>query len=117
MNKKQLGKLVLSRVKFRPIARRFNLLTGEPLPLEDDTWTVRTETPRGLWVDTSSGHGFELAYDHIREFMSDSKNPAGGFLLLKSQVIIRGDHLWAEPLSPKPGGQDLPRMPRFQNAH
>ncbi len=100
MNKAQLRKLALKHVKLRPLARRFDHLTGAELNQIDDEWFVTAVDNRnGLLLYLSrTGHQIQFPYDHIREFMSDTDRNCAGFLILKVQVHLQGDRARVEPL-------------------
>jgi hypothetical protein len=109
MNKSALKKSVGRRVRIRPIAKRFKGGPGGlPLPPVDDIWIISRHQEDGIWIDnTVTHHGTLLRFDQIYDYLSDSLvGQESGFLNLKAQVNIGGNHLWIEPtLRP---GQALP---------
>ena len=102
MNKQALKKMSWSRVKLRPLPRRFHHLTGIELPPVDDTWLIESATSEALPISlNATGHGTVLPFDHIHHFMSGIGNEPG-CLILHAQISISGDRLWVEPTA-RPG--------------
>jgi hypothetical protein len=103
MNKDQIIKSSWSKnVRLRPIPRRFDGgCGGRELPQLDRDWQIQQASKEG-GVPVSDGlHGFNLNWDHIREYVSDSVRGDGyGFLMVKIQVNIGGNDVWLEPILP-----------------
>lgn len=98
MNKANLGKMAGKRVCIRPKARRVDPILGELPPLEDH-WVVISATQKEMQLENPrSGHRLCIGTDHIREFRTDP-NGSDGLLILKSQVILRGNGIDVEPLT------------------
>lgn len=97
MNKTQLVKNKGKQLKTRPIARRIDPTRGELTPI-DYVWLVQGVTDDEMTLyDGATSHLFRLGLDHIKEYRTDPGG-SGGFLMLKSQIILRGASLDVEPL-------------------
>jgi hypothetical protein len=97
VNKDQLKKNKGYRVRLRPIALR------SPLPQIDDDWIIESVENAGIMIrNTRTGHSPVLAYDHIREFMTDVGRDRGGikhgFLRLKVRLTLTDRDVLTEPL-------------------
>jgi hypothetical protein len=100
MNKEQLSKLVGQLITLWPRANRFERISGEAMKEDGRVWFVQRSDPKaGLFITTTGGYGFMLPYDHIVEFISSIEPRVAGTLKLKTQVCIRGDDIWTEPLA------------------
>jgi GTPase SAR1 family protein len=97
MNREKVAKMQGKKVRVRPIARRIEG-TGRELPLIDDWWHIESSSREKLkLVNPRTSHFVTLGTDHIREFMSDYEGGSDGFLLLKSQIILKGASVYVEP--------------------
>jgi len=97
MNRKELAKLKGKRVRLRPIARRSEA-SGKELEHIDDVWLIEDVSPDGVRLSNGrTGHNVVLKDDHIHEYRSDSSSKGDGFLLLHSQVQLKGRDATVEP--------------------
>lgn len=97
MNRQRLSTMHYVQVRVRPIARR--VLDGVELEPEDDRWMIENPThsrEKFLLRNTRTSHTLELGLDHVREYITDPRS--GGFLHLKSQIVLRRDGVFVEPL-------------------
>jgi hypothetical protein len=109
MNKSAMKKSVGHSYRIRPIAKRFKGGPGGlPLPPVDDVWKYTRYDENGIWIEnTVTHHCTLLRWDQMYDYLSDNQlGQPSGFLNLKVQLNIGGDHLWIEPTS-RPG-QALP---------
>jgi hypothetical protein len=98
VNKDQLKKNRGYHVRVRPVALR-----SGGLPQIDDDWLIESVDDVGLTIkNTRTEHRSLLAYDHIREFMTDVARDTGGikhgFLRLKVQLTLTDGNVLIEPL-------------------
>ncbi len=107
MNRSALRKNLYSRVRIRPIAKRYN---GDmELQRLDHDWIIERVDDAGVLVrNIRTKHVTTLGYDHIHHFTTDPDRSmqgiAFGFLTLNIQVHIGdGNRLWVEP-TPRPAG-------------
>ena len=99
MNREMVARMQYKRVRIRPIARRIEL-TGRELPPMDDCWQTETASKENLkLVNPRSSHILTLGVDHIKKYMSNPAGGSDGFLVLKSQVIMKGSGVHVEPLA------------------
>jgi hypothetical protein len=99
MNREKVATMQHKKVRIRPIARRIEG-TGRELPPIDDVWHI-AESSREKFklVNPRTDHFVVLGADHIREYMTDYGGGSDGFLVLKSQIILKGASVHVEPLS------------------
>jgi hypothetical protein len=91
MNKDQIKKNLFSRVKLRPIAKRF--LNDVELEQFDDNWIIEKVPDEGVVINNAQrGYSFTLGFDHIHNYTSDpNRNYDGlkhGILVLNVQLLI-----------------------------
>lgn len=100
MNKAKLRTMEAKFVKLRPLPIRIDAQTGSRLNPIEDRWRIsKSPDPNRILISISrTGHGLELPYDHIREYMEDASRESDGFLLLKAQLHLSGDRAWFEPI-------------------
>lgn len=92
MNAKQFSKNLGQRMRLRPVAKR-QLVGGMPLESIDDEWFVeRITADHAVLNNLRTGHVLDLGFDNVREFRSPN------FLLLRCQIILRGNRIIFEPL-------------------
>lgn len=107
MNRRMLPKLAGQHVKLRPHPLIDTRRGWENLVYEDWFVKVRGTDRSGLEL-SQFPYSIELSADHIREYLTDPVRPQSGFLLLKSQLFLKGTNAWFEPLahpaSNKPAG-------------
>jgi hypothetical protein len=98
MNREKVSTMQFKKVRIRPIARRIES-TGRELPPIDDWWQI-TDSSREKFklVNPRTDHFVTLGADHIKEYMTDYAGGSDGFLVLKSQIILKGASLFVEPL-------------------
>ena len=102
MNKDQLAKSKGSRIRLRPIAKRFE--DNRELPPIDDDWIIEfVDKNKGVNIfNVRTNHTTALGFDHIREFISDPNRDRDelkhGFLKLKVQISLCGNTVKIEPL-------------------
>ena len=90
--------MVGKQVRLRPIAKRFKM-TGEALPEIDYVWRIESTSKDEIALfNGSTGQTLRLGMDHIKEYLTDRTNGLDGFLVLKSQIILKGPSLYVEPL-------------------
>lgn len=110
MNLEALKKDVGYRVKLVPPAYHLDA-AGEPLPIEDEDWTVMAVTNDYIAINTASGHFYRLGKDHVRSLTTDphrsTKELRHAFLQLHVQLYIRGIDVTAVP-DHQPGAQVPP---------
>jgi hypothetical protein len=102
LNKRMLKHLESHRLRLRPLSRsctreRYGLSALEP------EFTVHSIGRQSmLLVETGSGLGLWLGFDHIRHFISDQPRNgiSYGYLVLKSQVYLDSENRksWLEPV-------------------
>ena len=101
MNKAAFKKNIGSRLRLKPISKRFvGGPTGPQLPPVDDDWLVQGfEKDGGVRISNSAtGHGTVLARDQVHHFSEDSERGKGsGTITLNTQLNIGGNALWTEP--------------------
>ena len=86
------------KIRLRPIARRIEP-TGHELPPIDDWWQIESSSREEIrLVNPRTSHIVTLGVDHIKEYMTDTGGGSDGFLVLKSQVILKGSGVCVEPL-------------------
>jgi hypothetical protein len=86
------------KVRIRPIARRIEP-SGRELPPIDDQWLIEnTSKEKVTLVNPRTNHILTVGADHIKEYMTDHEGGSDGFLVLKSQVILKGTSVHVEPL-------------------
>ncbi len=102
MNWDQLAKSKGQLVRLRPPAKRF--LGSVERPQGDEFWRIRDveKRKRVELININTPHILELRADKMRGYESGhGTGPLGeeyGFLTLKGQVFIDGDHVRCEPL-------------------
>ena len=101
MNKDQLKKNKGVHVRLRPMSLRADREMF--LPQIDDDWSIESVSDDGVRLfNIHSNHIVLVAYDQIREFMSDpARNRGGmryGFLHLKVQFILTPREVRIEPV-------------------
>jgi len=100
MNREKVASMQYKSVKIRPIARRIEA-TGVELPQIDDRWQIEESSREKLkLVNARTAHFVVLGADHIREYLTDYDGGSDGFLVLKSQIILKATSLHVEPLIP-----------------
>lgn len=110
MNLEHLKKDVGYLVKLVPPAYHLDA-AGEPLPFQDEDWTIIAVTSEYIEINTASGHFYRLGKDHIRSFTTDPHRSADGlnhaFLQLHVQLYISGAEVTAVP-NERPGAPVSP---------
>ncbi len=97
MNREKVATMQYKNVRVRPIARRIEP-NGNELPAIDDRWQIESTSKEKLkLVNPRTGHFVMLGADHIREYMTDYDGGSDGFLILKSQIILKGASVHVEP--------------------
>lgn len=100
MNREKVATMQYKKVRIRPMARRIEP-TGQELTPMDDWWQIENTSKEKLkLVNPRSSHFVILGADHIREFRTDYDGGSDGFLVLKSQIILKGASVYVEPLVP-----------------
>jgi hypothetical protein len=100
MNREKVAKMQYKKVKIRPVARRIEA-TGQELPQRDDWWLIENSSREKFkLVNPCTDHFVTLGSDHIREYLTDYAGGSDGFLVLKSQIILKGASVYVEPLIP-----------------
>jgi hypothetical protein len=98
MNREKVSTMRYKKVRIRPIARRIES-TGQELPPIDDWWQIADSSREKFkLVNPRTNHFVTLGADHIKEYMTDYAGGSDGFLVLKSQIILKGASLFVEPL-------------------
>jgi hypothetical protein len=99
MNKNALKKNAWTRVRLRPIPKRFFGADGPQLPPVDDTWILEGVDDSGVRIrNTGTPHGTVLGFDQVHHYATDPDRGAGhGFLILNAQLHFGGNALWTEP--------------------
>jgi hypothetical protein len=98
VNKDRVSKMRHKKVKVRPIARRIEP-NGKELPVRDDWWQIEEASKDNIKLGNPvTYHSFMLGTDHIYEYLTDYTGGSDGFLLLKSQIILKGTSVHVEPL-------------------
>src|SRR6266851_2175638 len=98
MNREQVATMQYKKVRIRPIARRIEP-SGLELPPMDDWWQIESSSEEKLkLVNPRTSHFITLGVDHIREFRTDLDGGSDGFLVLKSQITLKGTNASVEPL-------------------
>jgi hypothetical protein len=98
MNREKVATMQYKKVRVRPIARRIEP-SGQELPPLDDRWLIESTSKEKLkLVNPRTNHVVTLGADHIREYMTDYSGGSDGFLVLKSQIILKGTSVHVEPL-------------------
>jgi hypothetical protein len=99
MNREKVATMQYKKVRIRPIARRIEPSGQELLPI-DDRWLIENcSKEKVTLVNPRTNHVLTLGADHIKEYMTDHEGGSDGFLVLKSQVILKGCGVYAEPLT------------------
>jgi hypothetical protein len=98
VNKDQLKKTKGYHVRVRPVAVR-----SGGLPQIDDDWLIESIAEAGITIfNMRTHHRPVLAFDHIREFMTDVGRDRGGikhgFLRLKVQLTLTDRDVLTEPI-------------------
>ncbi len=97
MKKVKLANMLGKQLKIRPMAKRIDYTRGE-LPPIDFWWRVASASPDKLQLlNPSTSHILNIGTDHVREYRTDPDG-SDGFLILKSQVTLRGPEIIVEPL-------------------
>jgi hypothetical protein len=98
MNWEQLRKLEYTRVRIRPVAKRFTDETGtQELRRIDGDWLIGRIYDKTVPL-RHAGYVLELKGDHIHGWTSDPmRGERFGFLELTCQVHIGGCNVWIEP--------------------
>jgi len=98
VNRDKVSKMAGKQVRTRPIAKRFKQ-TGEALSEIDFVWSIQSTSKDEITLfNASTHHMFKLGMDHIKEYLTDRTNGLDGFLVLKSQIILKGPSVYVEPL-------------------
>ena len=98
MNKQKIAGMSGMKIRLRPVVRRI-ADDGSELPPIDDVVVIRSASQKEInFFIPRTHHLFNLGTDHVREFMTDRTGGSGGFLHLKSQIIVRRRGVSAEPL-------------------
>ena len=98
MNREMIAKMQDRKVRIRPLARRIEPNGVEVSPI-DDWWHIENASKASLrLINPRTSHILHLGLDHIKEYMTDSTGGSDGFLVLKSQVILKGTAIYVEPL-------------------
>jgi hypothetical protein len=98
MNQEKIATMQYKKVRIRPIARRIEQ-TGHELSPIDDWWQIESSSDEKLrLVNPRTSHFITLGVDHIKEYRTDLDGGSDGFLVLKSQVILKGTGVCVEPL-------------------
>jgi hypothetical protein len=98
MNREKVSQMAGKQVRTRPIAKRFKM-TGEPLSEIDYVWRIESTSKDEIALfNGSTGQILRLGMDHIKEYMTDRTNGLDGFLVLKSQIILKGPMVYVEPM-------------------
>jgi hypothetical protein len=99
MNSQKVAKMQHKKVRIRPIARRIEP-NGQELSQIDDWWMIENASRQKIkLLNPRSDHFVTLGTDHIREFLTDEAGGSDGFLVLKSQIILKGAGCHFEPLT------------------
>src|SRR6266404_1500881 len=100
MNREKVATMQYKKVRVRPIARRIEP-TGQELPPIDDRWQIEsTSKEKVKLVNPRTSHIVTIGADHICEYITDYDGGSDGFLVLKSQIILKGTSVHVEPLIP-----------------
>lgn len=94
MNLKQLKKRLGDAFRLRPLPIRIDG-SGQTIPSSDDKWRFDQllESPQRIrLVNIHTEHFIELQPDNVREYRSPD------FLLLRCQLIVRGNAIAIEPM-------------------
>jgi hypothetical protein len=99
VKKNMLPKLSGKHIRIRPMARGFD---------SDDLWLVKVVAGEETLElsNAPTGYSVVLGCDHVVEYRSDAHSD--GFLVLKSQIELRGGRMHVEPILPwnqRSGGQ------------
>ena len=107
MKKDQIKKDLCSRVRLRPIAKRFS--NDVEIGRFDNDWIIDKVSDEGVEInDTRSGYRVILGFDHIHDYKSDpNRNYDGlkhGILVLNVQLCIN-INTWKVSIEPteRPG--------------
>ena len=100
MNREKVATMQYKKVRVRPIARRIEP-NGHELPPIDDWWQIESTSKEKLkLVNPRTSHFAMIGADHIREYMTDYDGGSDGFLILKSQIILKGASVHVKPQIP-----------------
>jgi len=103
MNIRALKKNKWSRVRIRPVAKRFYGDNGPQLPPVDDTWIMMAYDSSVELRNTATSHGLTLKLDQVHHYTSDPERGASdGILILNTQIQFDAISVWAEPTA-RPG--------------
>ncbi len=98
MNKDKLLKMRHKKLKVRPIAVRVEA-NGKELPARDDWWQIEDVNKDKIKLGNPvTSHSFVVGMDHVYEYRTDYTGGSDGFLLLKSQIILKAGSVHIEPL-------------------
>ncbi len=98
MNRDRVSKMAGKQVRLRPIAKRFKMTGEEQSPI-DYVWRIESTSKDEIALfNDSTGQILRLGMDHIREYLTDRTDGLDGFLLLKSQIILKGPMVYVEPM-------------------
>jgi hypothetical protein len=98
MNRDRIFKMAGTQVRTRPMAKRVKQ-TGEDLPPIDYVWRIESTSKDEIALfNGSTGHLLRIGTDHIREYLTDRTDGLDGFLVLKSQIILKGPNVYVEPM-------------------
>jgi hypothetical protein len=82
------------RVRLRPFQKAASG-AGPLVEGIDDEWIVRSATDRFFKLENArTGHEVGLTYDHVWELKGE------GIIVMRTQIILEGDHLTIEPVLP-----------------
>lgn len=100
MNLEQLKKNIGYRVKLVPPAYHLDG-AGEPMPFQDEDWTIMAVSNEWIEINTASGHFYRLGKDHVWSFTTDPHRSTDGlnhaFLQLRVQLYIQDANVTAVP--------------------
>jgi hypothetical protein len=113
MNIEHMKRNVGYRVKLVPPAYHLDD-AGDPLPVQDEDWTIIAVTSEYIEINNDSGDFYRLGKDHIRSFFTDPyrstmDDHSHGMLQLLVQVYVSGPEVTAVP-SHQPGAPVPPMI-------
>ena len=80
------------------MARRIEPSGRELSPI-DDWWLLEEASKDKIkLLNPRTYHSLLLGTDHIKEYMTDQEGGSDGFLILKSQIVLKGSGVHVEPL-------------------
>lgn len=101
MNIEHMKRNVAYRVKLVPPAYHLDG-AGDPLPVQDEDWTIIAVTNDYIEINNDSGDFYRLGKDHIRSFFTDlhrstREGHSHGMLQLLVQIYVSGRDVTAVP--------------------